>query len=437
MCYLNIVRFSLPRTATNRPPPPPPQQQQQLPSSPLNTVDAAQMLISGQGVERNATAALGLFEEVLRDAGNGTAAQVTALNGLGFAYFQGVGVERNESAARAFFLRAAALGSDSGGANAAFMLWRGLGGERDAGGAVALWKTCAATGHFDCIHSLGRVHAAVEDSGGARDAARALPFLAAAAEHGPWAALVRRGFERYLARDYDGAYLRYKHAAVLGYEIGAANAAYLLQRGLVRRHAEQQRLAFVLLQHSHSRTGGSADSALSLAGFYLGGLGGARRDALTAAALFARASDAGSAEGAFSLGALLEGGVDGALSPNEKRAEALYRRAEALASTPAARLVVRLAIARLRWLGWLRAAGALGDGAGSGDVGSGGGGSSSGLWRAASGAGTRLFAAALGDTAVNSAHEGNDRARALWAAVVAVAALLLFSAVFRRRRIPG
>jgi hypothetical protein len=257
---------------------------------------------------------------------------------------------------------------------------------------------------------------------------------------------VRRGFERYLARDYEGAFLRYRHAAALGFEVGAANAAYLLHRGLVGRHAEQQRLAFLLLRHSHERTGGSADSALALAGFFARGAGGARRDVLAAAALYARASAAGSPEAAFCLAALLEGGSDGGgggsggdsvalLSPNAARAEVLYRRALALATTPAARLVARLALLRLAALRELRAFGLMAPAA----PGQTQAGPPRGLlWRAASTAGVRLFAAALDDVAVNAAHESGGgeggRRAAMLALALAIALFGVFVVEVLRRR---
>ncbi len=41
-----------------------------------------------------------------------------------------------------------------------------------------------------------------------------------------------QGFDRYLARDYDGAALWYLKAWWLGYEVGPANAAYLVDKDL-------------------------------------------------------------------------------------------------------------------------------------------------------------------------------------------------------------
>jgi hypothetical protein len=41
-----------------------------------------------------------------------------------------------------------------------------------------------------------------------------------------------QGFDRYLARDYDGAALWYLKAWFLGYEVGPANAGYLTDKNL-------------------------------------------------------------------------------------------------------------------------------------------------------------------------------------------------------------
>jgi TPR repeat protein len=454
-------------------------------------LSAAQMLLQGQGVARDAPRAVAMYEEALAGAGGAErAVRVRALNGLGLAYFHGAADGLDPARALAYFERAAALGDADALFNAGHCLLQGLGAPRNASAAAAHFRAGAAQGHFASMLAAGRMlarggmpRAAGAGSGaeaaeaaaeaeaealaeaGARNAAGALPLLAAVADCGPWAGLVRRGFERYLARDFGGALLRYRRAAALGLEVGAANAAYLLHRGLAapvrlagagaRAEGDRQRLAFLLFRGAHARAAG-ADTALALAGFHVSGAGGARRDALAAAALYARASEAGSPEAAFGLAALLEqGAADGSFSPSAARAELFYRRALALAPGPAARLVAQLALRRLALLRWLRERGlapeqlqALAEhffgAAPPAEIDEGATAAAAapapaaprGLSRAAAGSvAVRLFAAALGDVAVNAGHEGRGGVGAAeLAAKVAVALLAIVAAELLRQR---
>lgn len=229
----------------------------------------------------------------------------------------------------------------------------------------------------------------LEEESLVRNADQALAHLEPAASFGPWAALVRRGFERYLVRDYDGALLHYLHAYLLGWEVGAANAAYLLHRRLAdlrRLHMlplqssradcpvsgadavgdadyGRQRLAYLLYQYSYAR--GGSDALLPLADYSLHGIGagsGSSRssgggyyksvDVHTAMALYARASASGSAQAAFSLGSIYECGA-GPVAPDSGRAERYYRRVLELTPADPAQAPVYFALARMRARAWM------------------------------------------------------------------------------------
>lgn len=50
------------------------------------------------------------------------------------------------------------------------------------------------------------------------------------AERGPLGDIMSDAHDRYLLGDYEGALLRYEKAAVWGFEMGQANAAYMLDK---------------------------------------------------------------------------------------------------------------------------------------------------------------------------------------------------------------
>jgi TPR repeat protein len=320
-------------------------------------VSLAQMLLKGEGVERNALKALILFEDVVSKS-NQTSITVRALNGLGFAHFHGIdkgdnttGLIQNQSLALTYFQKSSALGDGDATFNLGMCHSFGFGTQKNESAALEAYSRGVNLGHFDCILALGRSYAQGSTLQSFRDAPRALPFLTASSSVGPWSGLLRRGFDRYLAHDYDGAFLHYIHSHLLGNEIGTANAAYLLRRNLVRRHQDQQNLSFLLHQYSFSRNG-DFDSALALADFYLHGEGGAKKDSSAAIALYERASSAGSPQAAFSLGLLYEEGADGVTKCVE-HAEKYYNRALFLSNNSSSQHVVRLALLKLSARKWL------------------------------------------------------------------------------------
>lgn len=316
---------------------------------------AAQMLLKGEGVPRNVSGALKHYDEVISSS-NQSSLTVRALNGLGFAHFHGVngtdGLLQNHSLAFSYFQRSAELNDGDATFNKGVCQAFGFGTQKNLSLALETYQKGANLGHFDCIYSLGRNYAHGTTATVTRDVSRALPFLTAIANVGPWASLLRRGFDRYLAHDYEGAFLHYSHAYLLGYDIGAANAAYLLQRKLFYRHHQQQNVAFLLHEYSFSRNKDDIDSALSIADFLATGQGGAKRDVSAAISLYERASLAGSPQAAFSLGLLFEEG-DG-VHQSFERAEQYYSKALLLSnSSSSAQQVARLALARLAAKRWL------------------------------------------------------------------------------------
>lgn len=81
---------------------------------------------------------------------------VRALNGLGYIYFYGQGMEKNLSKAYSYFLRAAETESDGDSMyNAGVCLESGIGTAADLPKAVQFYTIGANKfGHFDCVKSL-------------------------------------------------------------------------------------------------------------------------------------------------------------------------------------------------------------------------------------------------------------------------------------------
>jgi TPR repeat protein len=318
-------------------------------------VNAAQMLLKGEGVQRNVSSAIKHYNDVIQSC-NQSSISVRALNGLGFAHFQGIegpnGTElsQNHTLAFSYFQKSSYFGDGDGTFNLGLCYEFGFGTEKNFSSALETYQKGVNLGHFDCILALGRSFAHGSMTG-IRNASRALPLLTAITNVGPWASLVRRGFDRYLAHDYEGAFLHYIHAYLLGFDIGAANAAYLLQRRLVYRHHQQQNLSFLLHQYSFSKKG-DIDSALAIADFYVTGQGGAKKDVSAAIALYEQATLAGSPQAAFSLGLLFEEGVG--VHESVKEAEQYYNKALLLSNSSfSAQQVARLALARLSIQQWI------------------------------------------------------------------------------------
>jgi len=79
------------------------------------------------------------------------------LNGLGYAYFSGFEVEKNQTKAFEYFLRSASTSSDGDSFfNAAYCLDNGFGTPVNHTWASELYRAAAESfGHFDSVHMLG------------------------------------------------------------------------------------------------------------------------------------------------------------------------------------------------------------------------------------------------------------------------------------------
>ena len=172
-------------------------------------------------------------------------------------------------------------------------------------------------GHLPSVTKMGFLSL---NGMGERTCSGALKYLRPSAQHGSWANVVRRGFNRYLAKDYDASFVRYLEAGEMGYEVAMSNAAYLLDRSFVdvdrvsgydsKRDidaATAERMWALRLYLSAKREGNDEHDR-RIGDFYYYGNGGVERDMKVAADYYRAASAAGDARGAYALATMYENG---------------------------------------------------------------------------------------------------------------------------------
>ena len=328
----------------------------------------AAMLLRGEGGPPDHAAAVAHYEAAA------AAGSAKALNGLGYEYFYGHTLDQNATKAFGYFSEAARLDADGdSNFNAAHCLATGTGVARDGREAAVLYERAATRhGHFDAAFELALVK--YEGRGGVhRDPARALDFFDACARAG-WAARdVRAGFDAFLAGDGAAALLWYAEAAEVGFEVAAANAAWLLDRDGAARavlgaagpagHAAHAALRYHRLSASEHGGGDSAaalgdavrDGALVVAAGGAGVAGSDVADLLAtrharALTWYSRAATAGSPRGAFAMAEMHARGAPG-VPRNRDRARRLFETARAR-DEDRMRAPVFLALALLRLDEW-------------------------------------------------------------------------------------
>jgi len=305
--------------------------------------------LKGEGVNQNNETALLWFERAAEHE------HVRALNGLGAMYFQANGVEQNHTKAFQYFKRAAETHEDGDSMfNVAHCYREGLGVNQSWPDANH-WTHVAAQefGNFGAITTLAGQYAMGDHV--PESAMAAISYYKAASAMGEWGATPRRGFDRYLARDYTGAVLEYLEAFALGQEAGASNAAYLLDRKLgswvevagavsptaalvIQGASEETALSlpavdeWAALQPSVARMlyqfsydSGASDVALALGDYHFFGTGEIPSNVPVAMGLYAIAAGNGNAQAAYNLGYLYEQGV-GLAHPDDARALLYYQK---------------------------------------------------------------------------------------------------------------
>lgn len=304
------------------------------------------LLMKGEGCERNASAAVAYYERAAKKD------DAEALNGLGYAYAHGHGVERiNLTTSLRYFERATETGRGSADSwfNAGYMHHEGMGTTPSHDVAHAYWYEAAARfGHFDAIVSLGRAHAN-GDGSLVRSCENAMTYMRAAVRFGPWGGHLRSGYDRFLSGDTKEALASYVRASLTD-DVGAHNAAFVLDRTYGQENEAARLYRSTMMSEGEEKDDGTVDATLRLAEFAEQGREtDGRRRYDEAAALYTTATDRGSAHASYRLAALYEQG-HGVPKSNEE-AERYYRRTLELLDRDG-RMTVSGQIGT-RWATWL------------------------------------------------------------------------------------
>jgi TPR repeat protein len=244
-----------------------------------SAVAAAGMLVRGEVVDANLTRARELYEFAAESD------NTNALNGLGYAYFNGLmGVELNRTRAFEYFQRAAEQIPSSGDPliNAAHCLLHGAGTPKNLKrGYMYLVRAALDHEHFAAGLQVGRLLArggqpafcqtpeCENDTFGRSEHHLAMTWFRRASQYGEWAALTRRGFERYMRFDYHGAFFRYFVATMMGQEVAATNAGWLLMKELTSVGDKEHSRRMTLFMFATALRRGNADALLPLADMLL------------------------------------------------------------------------------------------------------------------------------------------------------------------------
>jgi TPR repeat protein len=245
------------------------------------------------------------------------------------------------------FLRAASVTDTNGDSlyNTGHCYWEGLGTKQDRSIAVQYFQRAANEfGHFGAIHKMG--NAVLNGIGVEKNCQASLKYLVPAARHGSWGNIVRKGFNRYLAGDMQGALVRYLEGGEMGYEVALSNVGWILdQRKMTEREVLNlfpvegsdssgsdnggaiinvdsrngsdgvddlkmdplsKRLAFYFYKMANKM--GATHNNLRLGDYHRYGYGGVAVDVKEAARYYRLASAAGVAEASFALAMLYSDG---------------------------------------------------------------------------------------------------------------------------------
>lgn len=268
------------------------------------------MYASGTAVPQNALTALKWF----RRATEGEEPSSSGLLGLGYMYLTGYGVPRDYRRARQLLQAASERLNTDAKYHLGVMHLHGWGMQRpDPERAFNLFSQAAMVGHPFATYNL----AMLQLQGGHRptDCGAALRNLVRVANRGPDVRHMSRGHAAFTAGHYKRAFWHFLLMSETGVAIANSNAAWILDRGLIKPSAFSAHVALRL--HAAAALTGQAEASLALGDAYFFG-NGVQRDAGRAAAHYREAVLASretamsahmQARAAFSLGYMHQHGV--------------------------------------------------------------------------------------------------------------------------------
>ncbi len=215
------------------------------------TVGLAKLMLKGEGVDKNLTKAMELYEEA---AEKGIA---DAYNGLGFAAFYGSEgeFEANKTLALIHFRKAAALGSPDGMVNAGLMFRGGIGVEGNKPNtslAYVYFRRCADMfpEHISCQYNAGSLelsdvtsHDHHTSNGADKDASRCMMAarrLRKVAETSTFNQIAESALKSFYAGNFSEARFKYDVASDYGVSSSVHNSVWLYEKAFQKLHKESK-----------------------------------------------------------------------------------------------------------------------------------------------------------------------------------------------------
>lgn len=271
------------------------------------------LYLRGEGVDTDYTKALEWFKRGI------TAGDASSQYGLGLMYLEGLGVSKDVSKA-SDLLSAAAKQNQPGAQVQLAHLYLDQGGPEDVIIAHRYFELASRYGNIEAQYYLGEManYGIVEKS----SCPTAVSFYKAVAERAePFVSTLHEAGAAYENGDHELALLGFMIAAEQGYEVGQANAAYILdhQKSMIKlptiSTASESRSSLLhndglaLLYWTRSAKQSNIDSLVKMGDYYLDGIG-TNQDRGKAATCYSAAADfSQSAQALYNLGWMHENGI--------------------------------------------------------------------------------------------------------------------------------
>jgi len=232
------------------------------------------------------------------------------------------GVPKDNAAAAAWYLKAAAAGDPLGMSNVAVMYRRGWGVPKDEVQAVNWYRKAADLGSADGMVGLGWMYRI--GSGVAHDDAQAVTWYRRAAEAGSPTGMVNLGFMYQsglgVAKDEVQAVFWYRTGAEAGSPGGMFNLGLMYEQGTGLEKDEAQAVAW----YRRAAEAGDVKGMVSLGLMYCDGKGVSQDDA-QAVSWYRKAGEAGDTDGMVRLGWMYDNGRG--VTKDDAQAVNWYRKA--------------------------------------------------------------------------------------------------------------
>jgi len=232
-----------------------------------------------------------------------------AKNGLGYLYLYGVGLEQSYKEATTYFTQAAEAGNPEAQFNLGALHIAGLGMKRDHTKAVHYFSLAAQQGHIIALYNLGLMH--LNGMGTPKSCQVAVQLLKNVAERGPLTSALSNATTSLGKGATEHALKLFELSGELGFEIGQANAAWLLDHheglpgGEEAHHGHYERAH---RWYRRSAQQSNIPSELRLGDYYYYGLG-CEGDLKKAAAHYRTAGELRNPQAMFNMGYMYQLGL--------------------------------------------------------------------------------------------------------------------------------